>query len=154
MVERILTVDGQTTTELSDVRPTQISYPETGDFPAVRQTAPPLRPLGDHTPVRGIREPVAVPQDRGLFADPNLPHLFADPKVERLDLTPSLGTLISGLQLSSLSDAQKDELALLVAHRGVLFFRDQSLTAEEQRELFDYYGTLLPSWIMPSLMTP
>lgn len=141
MPQRTLTVDGQSVTDLSDTRPTDIEYPETSEYPAIRQRALPLRPLGDHVPPRGIREPTAVPRDRGVFANPDLPNLFADPEVKRLDLTPSLGTLITGLQLSSLTDAQKDELALLVAHRGVLFFRDQDITGEGQRALFDYYGT-------------
>lgn len=142
MVKGTLTVDGQVVAKLSDVRPTNIEYPETTENPAVHQRVLSLKPLGDHIPPRGIREPVPVPRDRGLFADPDLPHLFADAAVKRLDLTPSLGTLITGLQLSSLTDAQKDELALLVAHRGVLFFREQDITAEGQRELFNYYGTL------------
>lgn len=143
MAQRTLTVAGRRVPELSDTQPTDITYPPTSDHPAIHQRAPPLRPLGDHTPARGPREPVAVPQDRGLLADPDLPNLFADPRVKRLDLTPSLGTLITGLQLSSLTDAQKNELALLVAHRGVLFFRDQDITAQGQRELFDYYGVSL-----------
>lgn len=142
MVKSTLTVDGQTVTKLRDVRPTNVEYPETTEYPALHQRALSLKPLGDHIPPRGIREPVPVPRDRGLFADPDLPHLFANAAVKRLDLTPSLGTLITGLQLSSLTDTQKDELALLVAHRGVLFFREQDITAEGQRELFNYYGTL------------
>ncbi|KAL3447170.1 taurine dioxygenase [Aspergillus insuetus] len=144
--QRTLSVAGHSITKLSDTQHTDIEYPQTTDHPAVRQRAPPLRPLGDHTPQRGPREPVAVPKDRGLFADPDLPHLFADPTVTRIDLTPSLGTLIQGLQLSSLTDGQKDELALLVAHRGVMFFRDQDITAQGQRDLFDHYGIpeLLP----------
>lgn len=32
---------------------------------------------------------------------------------------------IVGLQLNQLSDQQKDELALLIAERTVVFFRDQ-----------------------------
>jgi sulfonate dioxygenase len=140
--QRTLTVAGKTVTELSDTQHTDIEYPETAVHPALHQRAPPLQPLGDHTPQRGPREPVGVPKDRGLFADPDLPHLFADPTVTRIDLTPSLGTLIQGLQLSALTDGQKDELALLVAHRGVVFFRDQDITAQGQRDLFDYYGVV------------
>lgn len=49
-------------------------------------------------------------------------------------------TLLTGIQLDELTDAQKDELALLVEHRGVVFFRDQKITAQGQRDLFDYYG--------------
>ncbi|KAL4879344.1 taurine dioxygenase [Aspergillus karnatakaensis] len=146
MAQGILTVDGEKVTQLSDTRPTEVVYPETNDYPTVRQRGLPLRPLGDYVPQRGIREPVAVPKDRGLSADPDLPNLLSDPNVKRVDITPSLGTLITGLQLSTISDAVKDELALLVAHRGVLFFRDQDITAEGQRELFNYYGIpeLLP----------
>ncbi|KAI9036937.1 TauD/TfdA dioxygenase family protein [Aspergillus affinis] len=139
-----LTVNGQPVEAYSDTKPTTIQYEATPELPAVYQRALPPRPLGDHIPPRGIREPVNVPRDRGLSADPNLPHLLAN--VKRTDLTPSLGTLLTGIQLSALTDEQKDELALLVAHRGVVFFRDQDITAEQQRELFDYYGIpeLLP----------
>jgi alpha-ketoglutarate-dependent taurine dioxygenase len=35
-----------------------------------------------------------------------------------------------------------DELALLVTHRGVVFFRDQDLTTETQVNLFQHYGIL------------
>lgn len=136
-----LTVDGEPVDNISDVKPTTIDYPETAAVPAVRQTALPLRPLGDHVPAKGIRGPVEIPKDRGLSADSNLPNLFpAGGEVKRTDLTPSLGTLITGLQLSRLTDKQKDELALLTAHRGVVFFRDQDITAQGQRNLFDYYG--------------
>lgn len=139
----VLTVDGKPTDHLSDVKPTAIDYPDTPEIPAVHQIALPLRPLGDHVPAKGVREPVVVPKDRGLAADPNLPNLFpaGSSEVKRTDLTPSIGTLISGLQLSKLTDKQKDELALLVAHRGVVFFRDQDITTQQQRDLFDYYGT-------------
>jgi alpha-ketoglutarate-dependent taurine dioxygenase len=34
-------------------------------------------------------------------------------------LTPRIGTEIKGVQLSELTDIQKDELALLIAERGV-----------------------------------
>lgn len=137
-----LTVNGEPVETFSDVKPTNVTYAETPKIPAVHQRALPLRPLGDHVPAKGIREPVVVPEDRGLSADPNLPNLFSNKDVERVDLTPSIGTLIKGLQLTSLTDTQKDELALLVAHRGVVFFRDQNITAEQQRAFFDYYGKL------------
>lgn len=144
LIPQTLLVDGKPVDRISDVKPTTIEYPAVDNIPAVHQTALPLRPLGDHVPDKGIREPVTVPEDRGLFADTNLPHLIpANGTVNRTDLTPSLGTLLTGLQLSQLTDKQKDELALLVAHRGVVFFRNQDITAQGQRDLFDYYGMLL-----------
>jgi sulfonate dioxygenase len=42
-----------------------------------------------------------------------------------VDLTPTIGTEVSGVQLSSLSDAGKDQLARFVAQRKVVAFRDQ-----------------------------
>ncbi|KAJ3331358.1 hypothetical protein HDU93_009806, partial [Gonapodya sp. JEL0774] len=49
---------------------------------------------------------------------------------------------LHGIQLSKLTDQQKDELALLTAERGVVFFRDQDITIEEQLDLGRYYGPL------------
>ena len=49
-------------------------------------------------------------------------------------------TEIVGLQLKDLTDQQKDELALLVAERTVVFLRDQEITPQQQRELGLYLG--------------
>lgn len=60
-------------------------------------------------------------------------------------MTPVIGTEIKGLQLSRLSDLQKDELALLIAERGVVVFRDQDfkdIGAEKQKEFGRYFGPL------------
>jgi sulfonate dioxygenase len=60
-------------------------------------------------------------------------------------LTPRVGTEIRGLQLSSLTDAQKNELALLIAERGVVVFRDQDfkdIGSEKQKEFGEYFGKL------------
>ena len=55
-----------------------------------------------------------VKSDRASFADLRKSSLFsAATKIE--DLTPWIGTQVHGLQLSKFSDAQKDDLALLVA---------------------------------------
>lgn len=47
---------------------------------------------------------------------------------------------IVGLQLADLTNTQKDELALLIAERGVVFFRDQKLSPQAQLALGAYYG--------------
>jgi len=60
-------------------------------------------------------------------------------------LTPRVGTEIRGLQLSSLTDAQKNELALLIAERGVVVFRDQDfkdIGPEKQKAFGEYFGKL------------
>ena len=79
-------------------------------------------------------------QDPGLRADKSKKALFSAAK-EVIDLSPHLGTEIVGVQLSQLSDQQRNELALLIAERTVVFFRDQdSLTPQAQRDLGAYFG--------------
>lgn len=59
------------------------------------------------------------------------------------DITPSIGTEIKGIQLSSLNNAGKDELALFVAKRKVVAFRDQDfadLPISEALEYGLYFG--------------
>jgi len=57
-------------------------------------------------------------------------------------LTESIGTVLENVQLSQLTPTQLDELALLVSERGVVFFRNQDLTTEQQEKLFAHYGIL------------
>lgn len=57
-------------------------------------------------------------------------------------LTGHIGTEIEGLQLKDLTSQQRDELALLIAERSVVFFRDQHLTPQQQKALGEYYGTI------------
>lgn len=70
----------------------------------------------------------------------------ADPKKANLlgagtsvrKLSPYLGTEVKGAQISKLSPAALDELALLTAERKVLVFRDQDfkdLSPERQIEI-------------------
>ncbi|EPY50136.1 TfdA family Taurine catabolism dioxygenase TauD [Schizosaccharomyces cryophilus OY26] len=78
--------------------------------------------------------------DRGLNADPSFSNLFRDlTKIEHL--ARDLGTVLHGVQLSKLDNAQKDELARLIAERGVVYFPDQEQTIEEFEELGLYYGS-------------
>ncbi|EGN99509.1 hypothetical protein SERLA73DRAFT_168911 [Serpula lacrymans var. lacrymans S7.3] len=78
--------------------------------------------------------------DRGLSADPAKKSLLAVGKVKHL--TPAIGTEIMGIDLRQLSSTQKDELALLVAERGVVFFRDQEIDIHEQLDLARHFGPL------------
>ncbi|BGP19098.1 hypothetical protein JCM10213_006636 [Rhodosporidiobolus nylandii] len=77
--------------------------------------------------------------DPGTRADPEKKALFGAAK-EVIDLSPALGTEIVGVQLSQLSDQQRDELALLIAERTVVFFRDQDISPQQQLELGAYFG--------------
>ena len=77
--------------------------------------------------------------ERGKNADPEKKALFGAAKEVR-NLTKHIGTEIVGLQLADLNDKQKDELALLIAERVVVFFRDQDLSPQKQLELGKYWG--------------
>lgn len=59
---------------------------------------------------------------------------------DRVDLTESIGTQLSDVQLSELNAEQLQELAALVAERGVVFFRNQDLAAEDQFRILDPFG--------------
>ncbi|KAK4163975.1 alpha-ketoglutarate-dependent sulfonate dioxygenase [Cladorrhinum sp. PSN259] len=85
--------------------------------------------------------------DRGLVANKEKPNLLSktNPDLKVTKLTPVIGTEIRGLQLSKLTDLQKDELALLIAERGVVVFRDQDfkdIGVEKQKEFGRYFGPL------------
>jgi sulfonate dioxygenase len=78
--------------------------------------------------------------DPGARADPAKPHLLTE-KTTTHDLSPYIGTEITGVQISQLSTEGLDELALFAAQRKVLIFRDQDfkdLGPERQIEIARY----------------
>ncbi|OKL55314.1 hypothetical protein UA08_09408 [Talaromyces atroroseus] len=77
--------------------------------------------------------------DAGSRADPDKKALLGAAK-EVINLTRHIGTEIVGLQLKDLTNQQRDELALLIAERSVVFFRDQDLSPQKQKELGEYFG--------------
>jgi hypothetical protein len=77
--------------------------------------------------------------DPGSRADPEKKALLSAAK-EVIPLTRHIGTEIVGLQLKDLTDQQKDELALLIAERSVVFFRDQDISPQQQKDLGEYFG--------------
>ena len=100
----------------------------------------PARPLYLQD-VAKLRDSYREHTDPGARADPKKPNLFsAAEKV--IDLTAHIGTEIVGLQLKDLTNEQKDELGLLIAERSVVFFRDQDITPQQQKELGEWYGEI------------
>ncbi|KAI4193498.1 MAG: hypothetical protein LQ350_008286 [Teloschistes chrysophthalmus] len=82
--------------------------------------------------------------EHALDADKTFPDLFPT-GAKREDLTATIGTVVEGVQLSSLSNAGKDQLALLAAQRKVLVFRDQDfadLPIEQASKYGAYFGPL------------
>lgn len=103
-------------------------------------------PVYDNTTVFPPTEPCEV-VDKGTLADKTKPHLFntGDANVSITKLTPRVGSEVKGLQLSQLSNSQKNELALLIAERGVVVFRGQDfkdIGPQKQKEFGDYFGKL------------
>lgn len=90
--------------------------------------------------------------EHGKDADPSLRNLLAGGKLR--DLTGNIGAEVEGVQLSKLSKAGKDELALLVAQKKVVAFRNQDfadLPIQSALEFAEYYG---PSHIHPASGAP
>jgi sulfonate dioxygenase len=80
--------------------------------------------------------------DKGLLGDANYKDLLAS-ATDVFDYNPKIGTEIHGVDLANLTDPQKNDLARLIATRGVVFFRAQhNFGIEEQRALGQYFGTL------------
>ncbi|KAI0483392.1 TauD-domain-containing protein [Xylariaceae sp. FL0804] len=84
-------------------------------------------------------------QDVGLRADPEKKALLGASGATFDEITPAIGTEVRGLQLSSLSGEQRDELALLAAERGVVVFKGQDFAdigKEQQRQFGAHFGSL------------
>jgi sulfonate dioxygenase len=81
-------------------------------------------------------------QDKGFEGDPHFRNLLSA-ATDVFDYNPKIGTEIHGIDLVNLTDTQKNDLARLIATRGVVFFRDQkNFDIEAQRELGKYFGAL------------
>lgn len=65
------------------------------------------------------------------------------------NLTPKLGTEVEGVDLTALDAAGRDQLALEVARRGLVVFRDQpkflAQSGDQFKEWGSYFGRLVPS---------
>ncbi|KZW01553.1 TauD-domain-containing protein [Exidia glandulosa HHB12029] len=81
--------------------------------------------------------------DPALRADPQKPTLLTE-NVKLVDITPRMGTMVEGIDLSTLSDTAKDELALLVSERKVVAFPAQdnflALGPAAQQEWMNFFG--------------
>ncbi|KAJ7087902.1 hypothetical protein B0H15DRAFT_922888 [Mycena belliarum] len=82
--------------------------------------------------------------DPGTRADPAKPHLLTANTTKR-NISPYIGTELRGVQISQLSSAGLDELALFTAERRVVLFRDQDfkdLSADRQIEIARHFGPI------------
>ncbi|KAG6919601.1 hypothetical protein DXG01_004265 [Tephrocybe rancida] len=75
---------------------------------------------------------------RRALGHPN-PRSFLD-NATVVELTPSLGNEVHGLNLAELSDEGRDQLALEVARRGLVVFRDQHDFIDRGPEFYKAWG--------------
>lgn len=108
--------------------------------------------------VAHARYPQYLPTWDKIWFDPLPPFEYHDPALRVKDkskpnllgpgtkvnhIQPYIGSVVEGVQLSQLSDAAKDELALLVSERKVVAFPDQDLIdagPEAQSSFMRYFG--------------
>lgn len=91
--------------------------------------------------------------EHGHDADPAFPNLLAGASSVQ-DVTANIGAEVRGVQLSQLSQAGKDELALFVAQKKVVAFRNQDfadLPIQQALDFAEYFG---PSHIHPASGAP
>ncbi|TDL28759.1 TauD-domain-containing protein [Rickenella mellea] len=69
------------------------------------------------------------------------PRAFLDNASNIIHLTPALGTEVHGVNLANLSGDHKDQLALEVARRGLLVFRDQSDFIDKGGDFYKQWGS-------------
>jgi len=68
------------------------------------------------------------------------PRAFLANATRLVNLTPQIGTEVDGVQLQGLSDEAKDQLALFVAQRGVVAFRNQLDFIDAGTEAYKEWG--------------
>ncbi|KAJ5729606.1 uncharacterized protein N7483_004114 [Penicillium malachiteum] len=91
--------------------------------------------------------------DHGKDADSSFKDLLPEgSKIQKL--TPTIGSEVTGIQLSKLNSAGKDQLALLVAQRKVVAFRDQDFADLSIQEALDFGGYFGRHHIHPTSGSP
>ncbi|KKY24129.1 putative alpha-ketoglutarate-dependent taurine dioxygenase [Phaeomoniella chlamydospora] len=91
--------------------------------------------------------------EHGKGADPTFKDLLKEGS-KLVDLTANIGAEVTGVQLHELSDAGKDQLALLVAQKKVVAFRDQEWANLPIKELLDFGGYFGRHHIHPTSGAP
>ncbi|KAJ6519393.1 TauD-domain-containing protein [Mycena sanguinolenta] len=93
-----------------------------------RDSYPPLTPFAFSDP--GLR----------ALEHPN-PRAFLQNATSVVELTPRLGTEVHGINLAELDSDGRDELALEVARRGLMVFRDQHDFIDRGPEFYKQWGS-------------
>jgi len=116
---------------------------------------PEYYPYNDPTDV--FPEPVPFEyHDRALDADPAMPVFYND-TVTIEELTPFIGVRVTGLDLSTLDEAGLDQLALLAAKKGIVFFASddkvkqtfRDIPMKKKLDMVRHYGPLHQHAVQP-----
>ncbi|KAM0322265.1 hypothetical protein ACHAQA_009554 [Verticillium albo-atrum] len=91
--------------------------------------------------------------EHGKDADASFPNLIPQ-GTEVNHLTPTIGSEVKGIQLSSLTSAGRDELALFVAQRKVVAFRGQDFADLPIDKALDFGGYFGRHHIHPTSGSP
>ncbi|KAK6453746.1 taurine catabolism dioxygenase [Scheffersomyces xylosifermentans] len=93
--------------------------------------------------------------DKGTLGDANYANLLPENgDFKTKSITPKFGTEIRGVQLSQLDDKAKNDLALLVAKRGVVVFRDQDFSSYGPEFAVNYGRYFGPLHVHPTSGSP
>jgi len=80
------------------------------------------------------------------FLNENPRSFLTDRNAKVTEITPAGGIEVTGLNILDLSDTERDQLALEVARKGIIVFRDQEkwfdASPEEWKEFGNYFGPL------------
>ncbi|KAJ5103599.1 hypothetical protein N7532_004128 [Penicillium argentinense] len=125
---------------------------EEGGLEKTTASYPNYLPTWDHGEKYSVLEPFNH-VEHGKDADPSLKDLLEEgSSIQRL--TPTIGSEVTGVQLSKLTSAGKDQLALLVAQRKVVAFRDQDFADLSIQEALDFGGYFGRHHIHPTSGSP
>ncbi|OAA68523.1 Taurine catabolism dioxygenase TauD/TfdA [Niveomyces insectorum RCEF 264] len=124
-------------------------------FNPVGMKYPEYQPYNDPNDVFPEPEPFEY-HDRALDADPAMPVFYND-HVTIEELTPYIGVRVTGLDLASLDKAGQDQLALLCAKKGIVFFASddkvkqtfRDIPMETKLDMVRYYGQLHQHAVQP-----
>ncbi|ORX95795.1 hypothetical protein BCR34DRAFT_498230 [Clohesyomyces aquaticus] len=143
LVEQVAHIPAEETKKSAKSKSTSLNYVPGRTVYKSHDESYEFEHLRPHFPKVTWPELKEVPyHDKGLEGHPEFKNLLRS-ATDVFDYNPKIGTEVHGVDLANLTDAQKNDLARLIATRGVVFFRDQkNFDINAQRELGQYFGTL------------
>ncbi|KAE8354740.1 hypothetical protein BDV28DRAFT_146850 [Aspergillus coremiiformis] len=135
----------------------------------------PTVPIGDYSARKGVTSKLSYPaylpvwdnepskyppltpfdhHDPGVDADPSLKDLLPEGQAQVTNLTPMIGAEVHGVQLSQLTKEGKEQLALFVAQKKVVAFRNQDFANLPIEKILAFGGFFGRNHIHPASGAP